>query len=69
MDAGREIQLDIYRKMSGARRLEVAVRLTAFAYTMRDERLRRTFPLATERELQWARVRQALRLPAGLAPP
>jgi hypothetical protein len=69
VDRAHEIQLEIFRSWSPERRAAVGMRLTAMALRVREERLRARFPGANDEPLGWARVREALGLPAGLTPP
>ena len=69
MDEARAIQIQIWRACGGSRRIEIASELMAVTRAIRDARLRRQFPEASEQQLGWARVREALGLPAGLTPP
>jgi hypothetical protein len=69
MDAGRAKQLDIWRACGSGRRVELACELIAIALQVRDDRLRRRYPGATDAELAWARVREVLSLPNGTTRP
>lgn len=69
MDQGRAKQLEIWKACGPARRIAIASDLIAMTRSVRDSRLRRRYPGATDRELGWARVREALHLPSGITPP
>ena len=69
MDQGRAKQLEIWKACGPAGRIAIASDLIAMTRSIRDSRLRRRYPEATDRELGWARVREALDLPSGITPP
>lgn len=65
MDEGRRIQLEIMRRMTPSQRFQQAMALTKVCLWAREDRLRRTYPDATEDQLRELRIREALRLAPG----
>lgn len=68
MDDGRRIQLEVWRHMTPAQRLEQGARLTACTLAAWDARLRRQHPQANEMELRAIRLAEALRFSPSLSP-
>lgn len=66
MDDGRRIQLDVWRRMTPAQRLEQGARMTACVLQAWEQRLRRQHPGADEAELRSIRVQEALRFGSSL---
>lgn len=67
MDEGRRIQLDVWRRMAPAERLEQGARLTACTLVAWEARLRRQHPQASEAELRAIRLTEALRFSPSLS--
>jgi hypothetical protein len=63
MDEARRIQLEIFRRWTPEQRVRRGIEMSAFGFAVRDERLRRQHPDASEEELRWIRVREVLGLP------
>ena len=61
-DAALQRQIECYRKMTGEKRLQIALDLHALACGLAHEGIRRQFPDAPEAEVDW-RLRK--RLEAG----
>jgi hypothetical protein len=66
MDDGRRMQLEVFRRMTPAQRLEQGARLSACALAAWESRLRRQHPGATAAELRAIRLAEALRFSPSL---
>ena len=60
-DAALEAQIEIYRRMTGEQRLEIALRLHELSCNVAREGIRAQFPGASEQEVE-QRLKERLRL-------
>jgi hypothetical protein len=60
MDAGRELQLKIWSSWSAEQRLQAAGKMIELVLALRDARLRRQHPEASDDELRQLRLREVL---------
>ena len=58
------MQLEIFRSWAPAERLRCGMEFSAFCFEVREARLRRQHPEASEEELRAIRLREVLRTPS-----
>jgi len=65
---GIQRQWAIFAKMTRAQRLDIVLQLSSVALQARRDRLQRQYPLADQRGISWAIIREIEQLTPGIDP-